>query len=283
MHTPSEFAAAYEDIGAGKCRAKGGRLFLLAMLAGFLIGMGGAASAAASLSLEPGAARLVSGLVFPLGLVTVLLTGAELFTGNCLITISVLSGRATMNGMLRNLCLVYLGNLAGAVLLAAAMVFGGQLELGGGALAVSVLETASAKCMLSPGTAFLRGILCNLLVCAAVMCGLCGKTVPGRAVGAYGPVCLFVIGGFEHCVANMYYIPAGLLARCVPRYAALALEQGADLSALTPAGFLAGNLLPVTLGNLVGGCAFAALIWYVHRREEAQDCAPGVLSGGEAA
>ena len=244
MQSPGEFVSSYGPIGAGKVQAKGIRLFLLAVLAGFLIGMGGAAAGTASFSLiSPSLARLASGLLFPFGLITVVFTGAELFTGNCLITISVLSGQASLGGMVRNLCLVYLGNLVGASALAAGVVFSGQLDLSGGALAVSVIETAAAKCALSPGSAFLRGVLCNILVCVGVMCG------------------------FEHCIANLYYIPAGLFARHLPQYEALALEAGADLSALNLTGFLLGNLLPVTLGNLLGGCAFAALMWYGHKKD----------------
>ena len=158
MQSPGEFVSSYGPIGAGKVQAKGIRLFLLAVLAGFLIGMGGAAAGTASFSLiSPSLARLASGLLFPFGLITVVFTGAELFTGNCLITISVLSGQASLGGMVRNLCLVYLGNLVGASALAAGVVFSGQLDLSGGALAVSVIETAAAKCALSPGSAFLRG------------------------------------------------------------------------------------------------------------------------------
>lgn len=268
MQSPGEFVSSYGPIGAGTVQAKGIRLFLLAVLAGFLIGMGGAAAGTASFSLiSPSLARLASGLLFPFGLITVVFTGAELFTGNCLITISVLSGQASLGGMVRNLCLVYLGNLVGASALAAGVVFSGQLDLSGGALAVSVIETAAAKCALSPGSAFLRGVLCNILVCVGVMCALCAKDVPGRAVGAFCPVCFFVVCGFEHCIANLYYIPAGLFARHLPQYEALALEAGADLSALNLTGFLLGNPLPVTLGNLLGGCAFAALMWYGHKKD----------------
>ena len=259
-------------IGAGKVQAKGIRLFLLAVLAGFLIGMGGAAAGTASFSLiSPSLARLVYVYLLrsalPLRPNHRRLHWGELFTGNCLITISVLSGQASLGGMVRNLCLVYLGNLVGASALAAGVVFSGQLDLSGGALAVSVIETAAAKCALSPGSAFLRGVLCNILVCVGVMCALCAKDVPGRAVGAFCPVCFFVVCGFEHCIANLYYIPAGLFARHLPQYEALALEAGADLSALNLTGFLLGNLLPVTLGNLLGGCAFAALMWYGHKKD----------------
>ena len=110
------------------------------------------------------------------------------------------------------------------------------------------------------------GILCNVLVCAGVMCSLCGKSLAGKAIGAFVPVSFFVIGGFEHCVANMYYIPAGLMAAGVPRYAQLAREAGVDLTALSLGGMTV-NLIPVTIGNIVGGCGFGALIWACHRTE----------------
>ena len=112
------------------------------------------------------------------------------------------------------------------------------------------------------------GILCNVLVCTAVVCALCAKDVAGRAAGAFVPVAAFVICGFEHCVANMYYVPAGLFALSVPRYAQLAQAAGVDVSALTWGNFLLGNLVPVTLGNLIGGMALAALLWAAHGKKE---------------
>lgn len=266
MDCPSEFLRNYAATGARKAGASAGRLFLLAMLAGFLIGMGAAVSSTAAHALEnPSTARLVSGLLFPFGLIIVVLTGAELFTGNCLITISVLERRTGLARMLRSMGIVYVGNLTGAVSLASAMVLSGQMDLSGGGLAVYAIRTAAAKCSLPFGGAVLLGVLCNVLVCAGVMCALCGRDAAGRAVGAFLPVCFFVICGFEHCVANMYYIPAGLLALGVPRYTQLVQDAGLDLSGLSWHGFFLQNLLPVTLGNLLGGCGFAALIWTAYR------------------
>ena len=213
-------------------------------------------------------AKLLGALSFSAALTLIVLLGGELFTGcNLVMGISLCEGKVSLPGALKIWVLSYLGNLVGASALAAGVVFSGQLDLSGGALAVSVIETAAAKCALSPGSAFLRGVLCNILVCVGVMCALCAKDVPGRAVGAFCPVCFFVVCGFEHCIANLYYIPAGLFARHLPQYEALALEAGADLSALNLTGFLLGNLLPVTLGNLLGGCAFAALMWYGHKKD----------------
>ena len=267
MLSPVEFLERYRGIGVKKASAPLGRLLGLAILAGVLIGMGAvvANTAAHGLQDNPSVSRVVCGLLFPFGLVMVLFTGAELFTGNCLITIPVLDRAVPWAGMARNLAVVYLGNLAGALLLAAAVVYSGQLDLSGGELAVYTIRTALSKCGLPFGRALVLGVLCNLLVCLAVMCGLCGSDAPGKALGAYLPVCFFVIGGFEHCVANMYYIPAGLLALGVPESASLAAQAGLDTAGLTWAAFFLKNLLPVTLGNLLGGCGFAALMWAAHR------------------
>ena len=259
MLSPGEFVPFYAQAGSKKCANSAGRLFLAAVLAGFLIASGAVAAGTASYGLEnPSAARAISGLLFPFGLIMVIITGAELFTGNCMITISLLEKRASLAGMARNLAIVYLGNFAGAVLLAAAIAYSGAFS--NNSLAVYAIRTAANKCALPFGRAVVLGILCNVLVCAGVMCSLCGKSLPGRAIGAFVPVSFFVIGGFEHCVANMYYIPAGLLAAGIPGCAQLAQEAGVDLSALHVGGLFA-NLLPVTIGNIIGGCGFGALIW----------------------
>ena len=263
MLSPAEFVNFYALTGAKKSSNSGGKLCLSALLAGFFIAAGAVvANTAGHMLTNAGLSRVVCGLLFPFGLIMVIVTGAELFTGNCLITISLLEKKAALAGMIRNLVIVYAGNLAGAVLLALAVVYCGQLDLSGGALAVHTIRTAAGKCAIPFGKAVVLGILCNILVCAGVMCSLCGKSLPGRAIGAFVPVSFFVIGGFEHCVANMYYIPAGLLA--LREYGQMSQEAGVELSMLTVSNFL-GNLIPVTIGNIIGGCGFGALIWAVHK------------------
>lgn len=270
LFTPAECAANYAPAGRNKTRIPALKLFLLAMLAGFFIAVGGAVTNTAAHSIaNVGAARMVCGLLFPFGLAMVILTGAELFTGNTLIVISLLEGQATARGMLRNWCAAYLGNAAGAVLTAAACAFGGQLNYSGGQLAVFTMKLAAGKCALPAGNAVILGVLCNILVTAGVLLSLSAKDLPGRVLGAYLPVAFFVICGFEHCIANLYYIPAGLFARMIPAYAALAAEAGADLSALTWGNFLLRNLLPVTVGNILGGVGMGALFWYCHGRRTA--------------
>lgn len=269
MFSPAEFINNYAAAGGAKTKAPTARLLLLAVLAGLFIAVGAAASNTAAHGVDNvSAARVICGLLFPFGLIMVILTGAELFTGNCLIPISVLSGRATVGGMARNLAVVYIGNFIGAAALAACCAFFGQLDYSAGGLAVYTIRLAAGKCALPFGKALVMGILCNVLVCTAVVCALCAKDVAGRAAGAFVPVAAFVICGFEHCVANMYYVPAGLFALSVPRYAQLAQAAGVDVSALTWGNFLLGNLVPVTLGNLIGGMALAALLWAAHGKKE---------------
>lgn len=266
MLSPAEFVDSYAGIGERKAGAGILRLLLSGILAGFAIGVGGAVTTAATFAIENvSAAKIIGGILFPLGLIMVLVTGAELVTGNCLMTISLFERRIRLKGMLRNLAVVYLGNFLGALLLAWAMIsFGGPGMASG--LVLKTVSTAAAKCALPFGRAMGLGILCNILVCAAVMMALCAKDLTGRAVGAFGPICCFVICGFEHCVANMYFISAGLFALTLPECRQLAAGAGMDISALTWRNFLLHNLFPVTVGNLIGGCGFAALIWAAHRK-----------------
>jgi len=269
MLTPSEFIEAYEGIGENKAKAPFLKLFLLGILAGFLIAMGSAVTNTASHAIENvSAAKIICGMLFPFGLIMVILTGAELFTGNCLMAISVLSRKISISGMLRNFVIVYIGNFVGAMLLAVSCAFCGQMNLSGGGLAVTTIKVAVTKTSLTFGHAIVLGILCNILVCIAVMCAISAKSTAGKAIGAFVPICFFVLCGFEHCVANMYYIPAGIFAMNVPKYADLAAKAGLNTSVLTWGGFFIHNLIPVTIGNIIGGCGFAALIWASYRKKK---------------
>lgn len=262
--TPAEITANYAKTGTVKTKTSSLRLLLLGIFAGIIIATGSAvANMAACAVTNPAAAKVIGGLLFPFGLGIVAIMGFELFTGNCLIVISALQGQASVSGMLRNWGLSYLGNFIGAVLTGAFCVWSGQLNVGNGALAVQTLRAAASKCTLPFGSAVMLGILCNLLVCAGTLMASSAKDTGGKLMGAYLPVALFVICGFEHCVANMYYIPAGLLALANPSYVSAAVEAGVNVSAITMGGLLS-NLLPVTLGNILGGVALGALMWYCH-------------------
>jgi formate/nitrite transporter len=206
-------------------------------------------------------ARVISGLLFPFGLAIIMLMGTELFTGNCMIPISLLAGKATVKGMLRNWAVVYVSNFVGAILLAASCAYSGQMNYTDGGLAVYTIRVAAAKCAVGFAPAVLLGVLCNVLVCLGVLCSLSAKDTTGRILGAYLPVAFFVICGFEHSVANMYYIPAGLFAMNVPAYAAKAMEAGVNATTLTWGNFFLSNLLPVTVGNILGGAGLGVLLW----------------------
>ncbi len=262
MNAPAEIAKNFLAVGEGKVRLPLGRMFLLAVLAGLYIGLAGAGASAAAAGVESaGAGKLLGACIFPAGLTMVLLAGSELFTGNCLILIPVLSRRVAPAAMARNLVVVYLGNFLGGLLAAAGVVYSHTLDLFGGKLAAGAIATAAAKCSLSPGDAFLRGVLCNLLVCLAVWMAASAKEPAGKVAALFFPIFLFVLCGFEHCVANMYYIPAGLMAQGLPEYAAGAVP------ALTLGNFLARNLLPVTLGNLLGGLGLAWVYQRIYLEE----------------
>lgn len=269
--SPKELIQQYAGAGAAKTRKSAGELFVLAVLAGALIALGCAATNTAVYGVENvGLARALCGLLFPFGLCMVIVTGAELFTGNSLIVISVLDRQCTVRAMLRNWALAYLGNFTGALLAAAGCVAFGQLNYSGGALAAYTIKVAAGKCGLPFLSGAGLGFFCNVLVCLGVLMAMSARDAAGRLMGAFLPVCYFVLCGFEHCVANMYYIAAGLMAAAVPQYAALAAEAGTDLSGLTVGGFLLGNLLPVTVGNVLGGTALAALMWFAWLKDREQ-------------
>ena len=266
--SPAEIAARYADSGVAKTKRPTSQLIVLGLLAGALIALGSAATNTAVYGIQDTwTARTICGLLFPFGLGMVVVMGAELFTGSSLISISVLDRRCSVSGMLRNWVIVYLSNFAGSLLVAAGCAFFGQLDYSGGALAVYTMRVAATKCALPVGNAIVLGFLCNFLVCLGVLMSMSAKDTAGRILGAFLPVCYFVLCGFEHCVANMYYISAGLMAKAVPAYADLAAQSGLDLSSLTVSGFLVGNLLPVTIGNILGGVCLGAMMWFCHLKK----------------
>lgn len=269
IYTAPELMENYTVLGAKKTGYPIWKMLILGILAGMVIAAGCVAASTAVFAIDNvGVVKLISGLIFPVGLSIIMLTGMELFTGNTMITISVLSGKARLSGMLKNWFFVYVGNFIGAILFAVLIMAGDQLHFGDGALAVYAIQTAVYKCSLSFGQAFAQGLLCNILVCLGVLCSLTAKDTIGRILGAYIPVMLFVIGYYEHCVANMYYITVGMLASKNAHYAELALSAGVRLDSLNVQSFLLGNLLPVTLGNIISGALIGVALWLCH-------CKPG--------
>ena len=192
-----------------------------------------------------------------------------MFTGNCLLIIPLLEKAITAKKVVKSLVLTYIGNFIGSILLAAAVVFSHQISLFDNGVAVSVISTAAAKCSISFGDALIKGILCNFLVCIAVWISFTAKDIVGKIIGVFFPVLIFVLCGFEHSVANMYYLFAGLFAKLVPAYAEAAAAAGVDMSMLTVGRMFAGNLLPVTIGNIIGGAICVGLpYWFIYLRRK---------------
>jgi formate/nitrite transporter len=266
MNTPAEAAKLYVQAGKGKANQTLGRMFVQAIMAGAFIAFGAVAATTAAVSVQQASVgKLIGACVFPGGLAMVLCTGSELFTGNCLLVVPLLEREITPEQLIRNWVVVYLGNMVGSFIVAAISVYGHQAGLFANGVAVSMISTAVGKVGLSFEDAFLKGVACNFLVCIAVWIGgFVAKTVCGKIVGLFFPIMIFVVSGFEHSVANMYYISVGLFAEKNPVYAAAAAEVGCDVSGLTWDAFISKNLVPVTLGNIVGGAVVGIVFWYVY-------------------
>ena len=249
------------------------KLILLGIAAGFFIGIGAEASSLAMHGISNvGLARTVAGAVFPIGLMLIVLLGGELFTGNCLISMAVYDKKAKLKGMIRNLTIVYISNFIGAALMAWMINNCGQLNFSDGGAGAFTIKVALGKVGIDPMQAIVSGILCNVLVCLAIFMAATAKDVAGKCIAIFFPIFVFVISGFEHCVANMYYIPAGIFAAHNPLYVAKATElygiTAEQLSGLN-FGTMFSNLIPVTIGNIIGGMVFVGLLyWYLYRKKE---------------
>ena len=270
---PPEMAERMENIGVKKANLSFWRMFALAVLAGVFIGLGAEfyTIAITDTGLGFGLKKVLGGLVFSLGLILVVVAGAELFTGNNLIVMAWVSGKLSLGRVMRNWVVVYLGNLVGSLLTVMLMYLTRQwagAEYHVGALA---LDIAASKVNLTFVEGVTRGILCNVLVCLAVWLCLSGRSVVDKIVAILFPITAFVASGFEHSVANMYFIPMGMLLKGEPQVVAAAGKVAADLVNLDMGGFL-GNLLSVTTGNIFGGAFIvAAIYWFVYRRPQAVD------------
>jgi len=246
------------------------KLLVLGILAGAYIGFGGEISNMighdAAQFVGAGLAAFIKGAVFSVGLMLVVIAGAELFTGNTMITMSVLDGKSKLSGLLYNWSIVYVANLIGSVMLAYIMFGSGLLEGPNVAVGAAALKTAAGKASLAFWPAFFRGILCNWLVCLAVWMALTSRNTVGKVWAIFFPIMAFVASGFEHSIANMYFIPIGILLKGVNEVVTAALAAGLDPAKLANVGmygFLVKNLVPVTLGNIVGGGFFVATLYWL--------------------
>ncbi len=244
-YSPVEISKRVEAVGVSKARLPTIETATLAILAGLFIGLGAAlfTMVMTGVGASFGPARFLGGVVFSLGLILVIVGGAELFTGNALMVMAAVDRKITLTELSRNWAIVYVGNFAGAFVLAVAVLLAGTL---GGAMGETAKSIALAKVSLDPLEAFVRGILCNVLVCLAVWLTLAARTVSGKILAIIWPIAGFVALGFEHSVANMYLLPQGMFA-------------GAQISA----GAFAENLLLVTAGNIIGGAGGVALTYHL--------------------
>ena len=273
---PAAIARKAEELGVAKAGMNGLSLLVLAILAGAFIGLGAMVATIMWTGTTPimpfGLARMLGGLVFALGLILVILGGAELFTGNNLMVIAVASRRISVMALLRAWAIVFVGNMIGAVGTALLVFLAGQHELADGGVGLTMLAIGSAKVELSFARAFFLGILCNVLVCLAVWLCYGARTTTDKLLAILFPIAAFVAAGFEHSVANMYFIP---LAMIVKDFAAEGfwVQIGSTpevYDAVTVAGLL-HNLVPVTLGNIVGGGVLVGLVyWFVYLRRAGQ-------------
>ena len=268
-HVAHEIA---DKVMPAKANFRKSKTFVLAIAAGALIAFGAQVSLNVMTGTEAvswGFAKLIGAMVFSTGLMMVVLTGAELFTGNVMMTFSVIEKKTSLAKLLRNWTIVYTGNFVGSVLLATIIYFTGCSHNSHEALGVLGLTTAYTKVNLTFVEAFTRGILCNWLVCLAIWMASSSRHVIGKIFAIFFPITTFVASGYEHSIANMYFISNGLFLKATPAIAAASGFTPEQLATLNIKSFLLGNLLPVTLGNMVGAFVFVVLLfWTAYLRDD---------------
>lgn len=247
------------QVGVNKTKHTVPQTIVLGFYAGMFIALAGVASTMVTCTVTAGSlAKLLGALVFPVGIAMVLIAGGELFTGNNLLIVAVLERKLTTKEMLKNWLWVYIGNFLGAAFVAFLVVYSNLPNLFDGQLAQAMVNAAASRTNLTVMEGFARGVLCNILVCIAVWMSYASTEATGKIMTSFGPIMAFVLCGFEHCVANMYFGVAGLLT---------ASSYGIQADSLTWFNYLVESLLPISLGNIVGGaCIVGAGYWYVYLR-----------------
>lgn len=268
---PPAMAGKAEDLGVKKATLPAFNMFLLAILAGAFIGIGAifaTTTAAGGAALPYGVNRLLTGLVFTVGLILVVVGGAELFTGNTLITMAFASKKISIMQLLRSWAIVYVGNLLGSILTAYIVFLGKQYTFGGGSIGLTALGIGNAKVNLEFIQAVALGIMCNALVCMAVWMCYSARTTTDKILAIIPPIACFVAAGFEHSVANMYFIPAALFIKGDATFLTEIGKTAADYANLTWGNFFVANLIPVTIGNIIGGAIMVGMVyWLVYLRK----------------
>ena len=254
------------NVAIGKAKLPAGRAFMLGIMAGMLIATGATfmllTKGDTTLSFAP--SQVLGGVAFSLGLLCVIVAGAELFTGNCLMVCAAADGKISWVDVLKNWVVVYVGNLVGSLIMVAILLGGNFAGMAGGAVGDAMINVAYGKISLSPAVIFFRGIMCNWLVCLAVWMGFAGRTVIDKVFTSMFPVIAFVACGFEHCVANMFFLPMGVAA--LNTYGYTGDIDPAKLDAIVQtvtAGGCAYNIALATLGNIVGGAIMVGMVYWI--------------------
>ena len=271
MNQPAQIVEGYIKAGVNKSTMPIGRMIFLGICAGIFIACGASASNMGMHTIaNASAAKIVAGAIFPVGLIMYLLIGGELFTGDCLMVMGAMNKKYSFASVAKVLTVVFLSNLIGSVLLAFFVYASGQWDYSGGLLGAFTIKIAMGKVNTTFFNGFFSGIMCNIFVCGAVLTAYAAKDVTGKIWAAFFPIFAFVISGYEHCVANMYYIPAGIFAKQNPEYVNLAMEKygytAEQLANLNWFSFFVKNEIPVTLGNIVGGMFLGVLLYIIHKR-----------------
>ncbi len=283
-YAPAQMAARVEKAGISKGNLDFLSTFTLAILAGSFIAFGAVLFTFVihDSTLSVGLTKLIGGLVFCLGLILVIVAGAELFTGNSLLVMAYVRRKITLQQLLRNWTIVFVGNLVGSLAIVLMIYLSGQWLANNASVGAKALMIANGKVNLTLWQALFRGILCNILVCLAVWLCFSGRSVTDKILAIIFPITAFVALGFEHSIANMYFVPAGIIVKQIPQVmvaAHTALGSTPDLSRLTLSGFLIHNLLPVTIGNIIGGGFFIGIVyWFIYQRRIAVEPIRNLMS-----
>ena len=272
MNTIAQVLKGNIDTEVKRAKMSIGRLLLFGIMAGMFIALGASASSVAMHSTAGvGLSRFIGGCIFPIGLMLIVFLGGELFTGDCLIILGIFDKKVRVLSALKVLVLVWAANLVGAVVIALLVFASGQLGYTNGLLGAFTIKVALGKATMSFGSAFTSGILCNIFVCGAVLMASAAKDAGGKIWAMFFPIMAFVVSGYEHCVANMYYIPAGILAASNETYRQVAMEtygfSAQQLEALDWKHFFVDSSIPVTLGNMVGGLICVGLLLYLVNKQ----------------
>lgn len=270
--TPPEYVEAYVNASVVKANLPGYKLLILGIMAGAFVAIGAASASAASHGIpNVGIAKSLAGIVFPIGMMMIVFVGGELFTGDTMMIMGVFHKRFSYVKYFKTLAYVYLSNMIGALVVALLVVYSGQMKYSSGALGAYTIKVAVDKVNGEFISLFFSGILCNVLVCVAVLMSMAAKDAAGKVFGFLFPIFAFVIGGYEHCVANMYFIPAGFLASLNPDYYEKAMElyglTAEQIGGINFSSMLFNNLLPVTLGNMVAGMFLISLPLYILHKD----------------